>query len=110
LPGTGSRTRPPRPPRSGNYSTPFTCATPSPAQRETAQYIVGEREADYFLFVKGSRSKLQKAVFDAIRADGGTARLRAPSVSASENGRNPAAVAERERPCQPRSAVVFYAV
>lgn len=40
------------------------------AQRETAQYIAGERESDYFLFVKGNQPSLQKAVFDAIQQEG----------------------------------------
>jgi predicted transposase YbfD/YdcC len=44
------------------------------AQRETADYIAGPeegggRESDYFLFVKGSQPKLQRAVFDAIQED-----------------------------------------
>lgn len=45
------------------------------AQRDTAGYIAGKeedggRESDYFLFVKGSQPKLQKAIFDAIQAGG----------------------------------------
>jgi predicted transposase YbfD/YdcC len=45
------------------------------AQRETAKYIAGTEEdggrnSDYFLFVKGSHPKLQKALFDAIQAGG----------------------------------------
>jgi predicted transposase YbfD/YdcC len=40
------------------------------AQRETAQYIAGERESDYFLFVKGNQPSLQKAVFDAVQEQG----------------------------------------
>jgi predicted transposase YbfD/YdcC len=40
------------------------------AQRETAEYIAGERESDYFLFVKGNQPSLQKAVFDAIQEQG----------------------------------------
>jgi len=45
------------------------------AQRQTADYIAGPeqdggRESDYFLFVKGSQPKLQRAVFDAIQKDG----------------------------------------
>jgi predicted transposase YbfD/YdcC len=45
------------------------------AQRQTAQYIAGPaeeggREADYLLFVKGNQPSLQRAVFDAIQADG----------------------------------------
>ena len=44
------------------------------AQRETAAYIAGPeadggRGSDYFLFVKGNRPKLQRAVFDAIQQD-----------------------------------------
>jgi predicted transposase YbfD/YdcC len=43
------------------------------AQRDTAEYIAGKEEdggrnSDYFLFVKGSHPKLQKALFDAIQA------------------------------------------
>jgi predicted transposase YbfD/YdcC len=40
------------------------------AQRETAQYIAGERESGYFLFVKGNQPSLQKAVFDAFQKQG----------------------------------------
>jgi predicted transposase YbfD/YdcC len=45
------------------------------AQRETAEYIAGKkqdgnRESDYFLFVKGNQPSLQRAVFDAIQAGG----------------------------------------
>jgi len=40
------------------------------SQRETAQYIAGEREAGYFLFVKGNQPSLQRAAFDAIQAQG----------------------------------------
>jgi len=40
------------------------------SQRETAEYIAGEREADYFLYVKGNQASLQRAAFDAIQADG----------------------------------------
>jgi predicted transposase YbfD/YdcC len=40
------------------------------AQRETAQYIAGERESDYFLFLKGNQPSLQRAVFDAFQAEG----------------------------------------
>ncbi|MGH3299308.1 MAG: ISAs1 family transposase [Trebonia sp.] len=40
------------------------------AQRETAQYIAGEREPDYFLFVKGNQPSPQKAVFDAVQEQG----------------------------------------
>jgi len=43
------------------------------AQRDTAEYIAGKgedggRNSDYFLFVKGSHPKLQKALFGAIQA------------------------------------------
>lgn len=40
------------------------------AQRETAEYIAGERESDYFLFVKTNQASLQQAIFDAIQHDG----------------------------------------
>ncbi len=40
------------------------------AQRETAEYIAGERESDYFLFVKGNQPSLQQAIFEAIQHDG----------------------------------------
>jgi predicted transposase YbfD/YdcC len=45
------------------------------AQRETAEYIAGEKEdgnrgSDYFLFLKGNQPSLQRAVFDAIQEDG----------------------------------------
>ena len=45
------------------------------AQRETAECIAGSkddgnRESDYFLFVKGNQPSLQKAIFDAIQHDG----------------------------------------
>jgi predicted transposase YbfD/YdcC len=45
------------------------------AQRETADYIAGNkedgnRESDYFLLVKGNRPSLQRAVFDAIQEQG----------------------------------------
>jgi hypothetical protein len=45
------------------------------AQRETAEYIAGKkedgnRESDYFLFVKGNQPSLQKALFDAIQEEG----------------------------------------
>jgi predicted transposase YbfD/YdcC len=40
------------------------------AQRETAAYIAGERDSDYFLFVKGNQPSLQRAVFDAIQEQG----------------------------------------
>jgi predicted transposase YbfD/YdcC len=45
------------------------------AQRDTADYIAGPAEdggrgSAYFLFVKGNQPRLQRAVFDAIQADG----------------------------------------
>jgi predicted transposase YbfD/YdcC len=45
------------------------------AQRETAEYIAGNkddgnRESDYFLLVKGNQPSLQRAVFDAIQEQG----------------------------------------
>jgi hypothetical protein len=45
------------------------------AQYETAEYIAGSkdhgnREADYFLFVKGNQPSLQRAIYDAIQHDG----------------------------------------
>jgi predicted transposase YbfD/YdcC len=45
------------------------------AQRETADYIAGNkqdgnRESDYFLFIKGNQPSLQRAVFDAIQEQG----------------------------------------
>src|SRR5579863_4014275 len=42
------------------------------ARRETAEYIAGARESDYFLFVKGNQPSLQKAAFDAIQEQGST--------------------------------------
>ena len=43
------------------------------AQDKTAEYIAGKeedggRESDYFLFVKGNRKHLQRAIFDAVQA------------------------------------------
>jgi predicted transposase YbfD/YdcC len=38
------------------------------ACRETAEYIAGNRGADYFLFVKGNTPHLQRAAFNAIQA------------------------------------------
>ena len=45
------------------------------AQRETAEYIAGDRQdgnrgSDYFLFVKGNQPSLQRAIYDAIQHDG----------------------------------------
>ena len=45
------------------------------AHRETAEYIAGknedgDRDSDYFLFVKGNQPSLQRASFDAIQQDG----------------------------------------
>jgi predicted transposase YbfD/YdcC len=39
------------------------------ASRETAQYIAGERGADYLLTVKGNTPGLQRAIFDKIQAE-----------------------------------------
>ena len=38
----------------------------------TAEYIAGERQADYLLTVKGNQPGLQRAVYDKVRADCGT--------------------------------------
>ena len=48
------------------------------AQRVTAEYIAGPeedggRDADYFLFIKGSQPGVQRAVFDLIQAAGNKA-------------------------------------
>ena len=45
------------------------------AQHETAEYIAGSaedgnRESDYFLFVKGNQPSLQRAIFGAVQHDG----------------------------------------
>jgi predicted transposase YbfD/YdcC len=45
------------------------------AQRETAEYIAGSkddgnRESDYFLFVKGNQPGLQRAIYDAVQHNG----------------------------------------
>jgi predicted transposase YbfD/YdcC len=40
------------------------------AQHQTAQYIAGERESDYFLFVKGNQPSLQRAIFDVFQREG----------------------------------------
>jgi len=42
------------------------------AQHDTAEYIAGERGADYLPMVKGNRPALQRAVFDKVNADCGT--------------------------------------
>jgi predicted transposase YbfD/YdcC len=39
------------------------------ASRETADYIAGERGADYLLTVKGNTPGLQRAIFDKIQAE-----------------------------------------
>ena len=43
------------------------------AQHDTAEYIAGEREADYALTVKGNQPGLQRAIYDKVTADCGTA-------------------------------------
>ena len=58
-----------------NLDNAVVTADAAHAQRETAEYIVGKKEdgnrdSDYFLFVKGNQPSLQKAVFDAIQEDG----------------------------------------
>ncbi len=45
------------------------------AHRETAEYIAGSkddgnRESDYFLFVKGNQPSLQRAIYHAVQHDG----------------------------------------
>lgn len=42
-------------------------------QTDTAEYIAGQRGADYFLTVKGNQPGLQAAIFDKIQAGCGTA-------------------------------------
>lgn len=42
------------------------------AQHETAEYIAGERKADYLLTVKGNQPGLQRAIYDKVSADCGT--------------------------------------
>src|SRR5712691_6604766 len=42
------------------------------AQHDTAQYIGGEREADYLLTVKGNQPGLQQVIYGKITADCGT--------------------------------------
>lgn len=39
------------------------------AQHDTAEYIAGEREADYLLTVKGNQPGLQQAIYDAIQGE-----------------------------------------
>jgi predicted transposase YbfD/YdcC len=41
------------------------------AQHDTAEYIAGEREADYLLTVKGNQPGLQRAIYDKVSADCG---------------------------------------
>ncbi|MGP0024524.1 MAG: ISAs1 family transposase [Streptosporangiaceae bacterium] len=43
------------------------------AQHDTAEYIAGERHADYLLAVKGNQPGLQRAIYDTINAACGTA-------------------------------------
>jgi hypothetical protein len=50
--------------RLGTRSSPPTRSTRS---GKTAEHIAGERESDYFLFVKRNQPSLQRAVFDAIQ-------------------------------------------
>lgn len=42
-------------------------------QHDTADYIAGSREADYFLTVKGNQPGLQAAIFDKVQAECGIA-------------------------------------
>jgi predicted transposase YbfD/YdcC len=42
-------------------------------QHDTAEYIAGDRDAGYFLTVKGNQPGLQAAIFDKIQADRGPA-------------------------------------
>ena len=42
------------------------------AQHDTAEYIAGDREADYLLTVKGNQPGLQRAIHDKVSADCGT--------------------------------------
>jgi predicted transposase YbfD/YdcC len=37
--------------------------------RETAEYIAGERKADYLLSVKGNQAALQRLIFDRVQAE-----------------------------------------
>ncbi|MBV9854960.1 MAG: ISAs1 family transposase [Streptosporangiaceae bacterium] len=39
------------------------------AQDDTAEYLAGERDSDYFLFVKGNRPGLQRAIYHKVNAD-----------------------------------------
>jgi hypothetical protein len=39
------------------------------AQDDTAEYLAGERDSDYFLFVKGNQPGLQRAIYDKVNAD-----------------------------------------
>jgi predicted transposase YbfD/YdcC len=39
------------------------------AQHDTAQYIAGERQADYLLTVKGNQPRLQRAIYDKVSAE-----------------------------------------
>jgi hypothetical protein len=43
------------------------------AQHDTAEYIAGEREADYLLAVKGNQPGLQRAIYDQVSTACGTA-------------------------------------
>jgi hypothetical protein len=57
------------------------------ACRETAEYIAGKkqdgnRESDYFLFVKANQAGLQRAVFDTMRHDD----LRDPDYTELDRG------------------------
>jgi predicted transposase YbfD/YdcC len=77
LPSTGTRTRPPR-----QLSTAIrelldsvdlrnaVVTADGPRAAGDREYIAGERESDYFLFVKGNQPSLQRAVFDAIQEQG----------------------------------------
>ncbi len=53
------------------------------AGRETAQYIAGERAADYLLNVKGNTPGLQRAIYDKIQAECDAA---APDHSDTDRG------------------------
>ena len=39
------------------------------AQDDTAEYLAGEPDSDYFLFAKGNRPGLQRAIYDTVNAD-----------------------------------------
>jgi predicted transposase YbfD/YdcC len=43
------------------------------AQRDTAEYIAGDRESDFLFQVKGNQPALQAAIYDKINSDCGTA-------------------------------------